>query len=224
MNTKDSSSTAPHQSNNLLVVGLTGGIGSGKTTVSDLFRSLGVTIIDTDIIARELVDNNSSVLKEIADIFGNKVLTPDGTLDRKKLAQKVFSQPHEKQKLESILHPRIRSEVNNRIQSLKTGNTAAEYVIVVVPLLFETDFTDLVDRILVVIADEKTRTERVRNRDNRNLDEIRSIIKSQVNDEIRLRQADDIIQNNSNFKDLKTKVRKFHDKYTALSGKFQEKS
>lgn len=224
MKTKGSSATAPQQSGTLLVVGLTGGIGSGKTTVSDLFRGLGVTIIDTDIIARELVDNDSSVLKEIANTFGKEVLTPNGTLDRKKLAQKIFSEPNEKQKLESILHPGIRTEVNNRIQSLKTADNHAGYVIVVVPLLFETDFADLVDRILVVIANEQTRTERVRNRDNRNLDEIRSIIKSQVNDEVRLRRADDIIQNNSDFKDLKTRVIEIHEKYIALSGKLREKS
>lgn len=201
----------------MLTVGLTGGIGSGKTTVSNLFKDLGITIIDTDIIARELVNNNFSVLNEIVDVFGQTILKQNSTLDRKKLAQIVFNQKEEKQQLENILHPKIRVEVSNKIQNFNSKTIPPQYVIVVIPLLFETGFADLIDRILVVLSDEKIRIERVKQRDNRDIDEIRSIISSQVSDEKRTSEADDFIKNNSNFKELESQVKKLHKKYTNLS-------
>jgi len=201
----------------MLTVGLTGGIGSGKTTVSNLFENLGVAIIDTDVIARELVNNNSSVLNEIIGVFGQTILSQDGTLDRKKLAQIVFHQKKEKQQLENILHPRIRIEVDNKIQSFKSNTPPPQYVIVIIPLLFETGFRDLINRILVVRSDEKIRIERVKQRDNRDMDEIRSIISSQVTDERRISEADDIIENNNDFKELESQVQQLHKKYTNLS-------
>ena len=201
----------------MLTVGLTGGIGSGKTTVSNLFNNLGVTIIDTDIIARELVNDNSSVLNEMIDVFGPSILNQNGTLDRKKLAQIVFNQRAQKQQLENILHPKIRIEVNSKIQTFNSKTIPPQYVIVVIPLLFETGFSDLINRILVVLSDEKIRIERVKQRDNRDMDEIRSIISSQVTDERRISGADDIIKNNNNFKDLESQVKQLHKKYTNLS-------
>ena len=201
----------------MLTVGLTGGIGSGKTTVSNLFESLGIAVIDTDLIARELVNSNSSVLNEIIGIFGQTILDHNGTLDRKKLAQIVFNKKEEKQQLENILHPRIRTEVNNRIHTFKSSTIPPQYVIVVIPLLFETGFRDLIDRILVVCSDEKIRIERVKQRDNRKVDEIRSIISSQVTDERRISEADDIIENDNNFKELESQVLQLHKKYTDLS-------
>ena len=201
----------------MLTVGLTGGIGSGKTTVSNLFKDLGVTIIDTDIIARELVNNNFSVLNEITDAFGQTIVKQNGTLDRKKLAQIVFNKKKEKQQLENILHPKIRVEVSNKIQSFNSKTISPQYVIVVIPLLFETGFADLIDRILVVLSDEKIRIERVKQRDNRDINEIRSIISSQVSDEKRTSEADDFIKNNSNFKELESQVKQLHKKYTNLS-------
>ena len=176
----------------MLVIGLTGGIGSGKTAVSSLFNKLGVPVIDTDIIARELVNNDPVVLKEITVNFGRNVLDDDGTLNRKRLAQIVFHNAQDKKRLENILHPRIRNETADRIKSYKSENRPPDYVIVVIPLLLETGFKDLVDRILVVVSDEKTRIKRIEHRDNRNTDEIRAIINSQVSDETRLNEADDI--------------------------------
>ncbi len=201
----------------MLTVGLTGGIGSGKTTVSNLFESLGVTVIDTDLIARKLVNSNSLVLKEIIGIFGQTILDHNGTLDRKKLAQIVFNKKAEKQQLENILHPRIRTEVNNRIHSFKSSTIPPQYVIVVIPLLFETGFRDLIERILVVCSDEEVRIERVKQRDNRKVDEIRSIMSSQVTDERRTSEADDIIENNNDIKELESQVRQLHKKYSHLS-------
>jgi dephospho-CoA kinase len=200
----------------MLTVGLTGGIGSGKSTVSNLFEELGITIIDTDVIAHELV-NNSSVLNDIVDTFGQKVLNQDGTLNRKKLADIVFNQKTEKQRLENILHPRIRSKVNELIQLLRSSENPPLYVIVVIPLLLETGFTDITDRIIVVMSDEDTRINRVMLRDHRSMDEIRSIINHQVSDEIRLRNADDIIDNNHDIGNLKHQILQLHKKYSTLS-------
>lgn len=201
----------------MLIVGLTGGIGSGKTIVSNLFENLGVPVIDTDVIARELVNNNPSVLNAIVSAFGQQILNQDGTLNRKRLAQIVFHQEKEKQQLENILHPRIRVEVNNQIQSLLSQTVPPRYIIVVIPLLLETGFNDLIDRILVVISDEKIRIERIKQRDNRNIDEIRAIINSQVTDEIRISKADDIIRNNLDLKALESDIQQLHKKYTYLS-------
>ncbi len=200
----------------MLKIGLTGGIGSGKTAVSEQFHRLGINIIDTDIISRELVNHNPAVLKKIVEIFSDKVLDAKGAVDRKKLAQIVFSNKKQKQQLENILHPAIRNEVNQQTQSFSLLNTPPEYIIIVIPLLLETGFTDLVDRILVVMAEENIRVERIKQRDNRTMGEIHAIISSQVNDDKRFRAADDIIENNNNIKDLESQVRQLHKKYLQL--------
>ena len=201
----------------MLTIGLTGGIGSGKTTVSDLFEKLGVYIIDTDVIAKELVINNQSVLQELTDTFGEAIIDSDGHLDRKKLAHIVFNQTTEKQRLEKILHPKIRSEVARKIQQYNTDKSQPDYLLVVIPLLIETGFSDLIDRTLVVLSSEENRIKRVINRDDRNIAEIQSIINSQVTDEKRISCADDIIENNNNIKELESKVRQLHDRYIQLS-------
>ena len=201
----------------MLKIGLTGGIGSGKTAVSDQFQRLGINIIDTDIISRELVNHNPAVLKKIVEIFSDKVLDCTGAIDRKKLAQIFFSNKKQKQQLENILHPAIRNEVNQQIQRFSLFNKPPEYLIVVIPLLLETGFTDLIDRILVVMAEEKVRVKRIKQRDNRSLGEIQAIISSQVNDDKRISAADDIIENSNNFKQLEPQVRQLHKKYLQLS-------
>jgi len=224
MTAKSRPSQASAKPGGPLIIGLTGGIGSGKTTVSRLFEKLGAAVIDTDIIARQLVDSDSSVLNAIIDTFGNTILTDSGTLDRKKLAQIVFSQKKQRLQLESILHPRIRSEINNQIQAFSLNVSPPAYVIIVIPLLFESGLDEIVHRVLVVISDEKTRIERVRQRDNRDIGEIRSIINTQVSDEKRTSRADDIIKNNGDIKDLELKVRQLHDQYLAFSTATEEKS
>ena len=201
----------------MLKIGLTGGIGSGKTAVSEQFQRLGINIIDTDLISRELVNHNPVVLKKIVEIFSDNVLDGKGAIDRKKLSQIVFSNKQQKQQLENILHPAIRNEVKQKIQSFNLLNSPPEYIIIVIPLLLETGFTDLIDRILVVMAEEKTRVKRIKQRDNRSLGEINAIISSQVNDDKRIRAADDIIENNNNFKDLESQVRQWHKQYLQLA-------
>ncbi len=204
----------------MLKVGLTGGIGSGKTSVSNLFADLGIPVIDTDVIAHDLVNDNRSVLKEISDTFGEDVLKLNGDLDRQKLARIVFNSKDNKQLLEKILHPKIESEVNQQLYKLKSSQNPPDYVIIVVPLLIETSFHELIDRILAVIADEDIRIERVQQRDNRSLASIRAIISNQVDDEKRLNEADDVVINNSDIKELDIQVEKHHRTYLRLSEEF----
>jgi len=201
----------------MLKVGLTGGIGSGKTAVSDLFDKLGIKIIDTDVISHNLINNDPSVIKEIADTFSENIVDTNATINRKKLAQIVFNDKGKKQQLENILHPRIRHEVDNQLQEIGLQSPGQKYVIVVIPLLLETGFADFIDRILVIISDEKTRIERVKQRDNRNVDEICSIIKNQASDKQRRKAADDIIENNNDFKQLELQIERLHHFYTQLA-------
>jgi len=201
----------------MLIIGLTGGIGSGKTTVSNLFSNLGIQIIDTDIIAHELLNNSELVKDEIIDTFSKNVLDSEGFIDRNKLATIVFNDDYKKKCLEKILHPKIRLEVDTKIQNCHTQQPQPQYVIVVVPLLLETGFIDYLDRILVVMASEEIRTKRVQQRDNRKIEDIQLIIKSQVSDKKRTDNADDFIENNSDFNELRLQVQGLHDKYTRLS-------
>lgn len=201
----------------MLRVGLTGGIGSGKTSVSDIFETIGVAVIDTDIIAHQLVNDDQSILQEIVNAFGNDVLDLNGQLNRKKLAQIIFKGKENKQQLEKILHPRIKNAVIDKLEALASRQNPPAYAIIVVPLLIEVNYGDIIDRTLVVIADENKRIERILQRDNRSLSEIRSIIANQVNDEKRLLEADDVIENNSNIENLQAQSMELHKKYTHLS-------
>ena len=198
----------------MLIVGLTGGIGSGKTTVSNLFESLGINIIDTDVIAHDLVNSDPSVLKEIVTLFGDDILNDDNSLNRKKLAKSVFNNKEYKQQLEDILHPKILDQVKNKIQNYKLRSTPPKYIIVVIPLLFETDFNDLIDRVLVVLTNETTRIQRIQQRDHKSVDEIRAIINSQINDEIRIDEADDIIENSNDLAELEQQSKQLDEKYS----------
>ena len=197
----------------MLKIGLTGGIGSGKTAVSELFNRIGVPVIDTDVISRNLVQNNQAVIEEVITTFGNDVLDANAVIDRKKLAPLVFNNKEKKQALEKILHPRIRHEVNRQINEFETSDHPPSYLIVVIPLLFETGFNIPIDQTLVVVAEKAVRIKRVKQRDNRSLDEINLIINSQVSDEKRISEADDIIENNSDFRQLELRVEQLDNKY-----------
>ena len=198
----------------MLIVGLTGGIGSGKTTVSNLFKDLGINVIDTDIIAHNLVNNDKSIANEIISLFGDDILNDDNSINRKKLAAIVFSKKKYKQQLEAVLHPKIRQQVKNQIQNYNLSSVPPKYVIVVIPLLFETGFNNLIDRVLVILSDKTVRIQRIQQRDHRDLNEIRSIIASQVSDERRISDADDIIENNSNLTELEPQIKKLHEIYS----------
>jgi len=198
----------------MIRIGLTGGIGSGKTTVANKFAELGIPVIDTDVIARELVDHNSKILHAIADTFGDRVILPDGSLDRARLAEIVFADDDSMKRLEAILHPEIRRISMQRAADLENSNTP--YVIFVVPLLFETDFHRLVDRKLVVTADKQLRCRRVSERDGRPRQEIEAIMSRQLDDTSRLRKADDIIENSDDIERLDEQVQALHRYYLSL--------
>ena len=196
----------------MLTIGLTGGIGSGKTTVPDLFSELDVPVIDTDIIARELVEPGQATLDEIVSAFGQSILQSNKRLDRKKLADIAFKNNDSRKKLEAILHPKIRQEMQNRIKAL-----TSPYCIVVIPLLFETEQHELVDRILLVDCTTDKQIERVKQRDQRSDQQIQSIINAQTPRKIKQQGADDIINNNDNIEQLKNQVTLLHKKYLNLA-------
>jgi dephospho-CoA kinase len=192
----------------MLVIGLTGGIGSGKTTVANLFSALGVPLIDADVIARELVTAGSPVLNEIIDCFGADVLDTRGDLDRVRLRQRVFADPGQRQRLEAILHPRIRAEITRRI-----GRLDAPYCIVSIPLLVETAQTDLVDRVLVVDCPPELQRERVARRDGWGEVEITGAMQAQATRARRLAAADDVIVNDRDLDALRDRVISLHRDY-----------
>ena len=196
----------------MLVIGLTGGIGSGKSTVADLFIQLGVPVIDTDIISRQLVEPGTPALEEIKTQF-EKTLTPGGELDRSKLRQIIFTEPKKRQQLENILHPRIQDEVRNQL-----AKYSSSYAIVVIPLLTEKGKWSFIDRVLVVDCDENLQMQRTIERDEQDVEQVKSILKSQASRQQRLAIADDIITNESDITHLQIEVEQLDKKYRQLAG------
>jgi len=192
----------------LLKIGLTGGIGSGKTVASDHFARLGAEVIDTDLLSRELVEPGEPALAEIVDAFGTRVLTPEGHLDRAKLRDQVFNDPVARRRLESILHPRIRAEMLAR-----AARSHAPYVVFVIPLLFETGQQALVDRVLLIDVPEDIQRDRVAARDDLDETQIGRIMQAQTDRATRLRQADDVICNDGSVQELHAAVEKLHREY-----------
>lgn len=196
----------------MLRIGLTGGIGSGKTLVSDHFQSLGVPVIDTDVLAHDLVAPGSPALDQIRERFGGESISPDGTLDRSRLRKLVFEDPERRRELESILHPRIRAEVERRVSDLD-----APYCIIVIPLLVESGFTDVIDRVLVVDADERDRVAWIQQRSGLAPVEIRRIIAAQASRAERLAAADDVLVNHAGIAELHRKVEELDTVYRRLA-------
>lgn len=193
------------------VVGLTGGIGSGKSTVAEDFARFGVPVIDTDVIARQLTAPGGSALAAIQATFGEGILLPDGTLDRAALRRRIFADAGARHRLEAILHPLIRQQV---IQALATLN--APYALIVIPLLVETgDYKDLLDRVLVVDCPETLQIERVMARSGLARDEVESIMATQAGRAERFAVADDTITNDGPPEALRAKVAVLHQDYLA---------
>ena len=197
------------------VVVLTGGIASGKTAVSDLFEQRGVPVIDTDRIAHEIVEPGRPALKRIAEAFGQEFLGSDGRLDRKKMRNAIFSSPQQKNRLESILHPAIASEVDQRV-----AQVTEPWCILVVPLLAETRLFSWIDRVLVVDVEESVQIERVIARDNISQKQAQSIMDAQTSRPQRLAMADDILDNSGSLEELEAEVDKLYHKYAALAEDF----
>jgi dephospho-CoA kinase len=192
----------------MLVVGLTGGIGSGKSAAADEFARLGATVVDTDAIAHQLTASGGAALPHIEKRFG-KAFISAGAMDRKRMRERVFADPDAKKDLEKILHPMIRAESARRIAAA-TG----AYVIHVVPLLVESpDYRKRVDRVLVVDVPEETQVERVRSRSGLSGDEVRAIMRTQASRAERLAAADDVIDNAGPREALRTQVAALHQKY-----------
>jgi dephospho-CoA kinase len=195
-----------------LRIGLTGGIASGKSSIADLFAKLGIAVIDTDVIARELVQPGQPALDEIRTAFGESVLSSDGTLDRSAMRRHIFSDDDARQRLEAILHPRIQHE------TLRQSDAASgDYLLIVVPLLTRSALRDEIDRILVVDCDEATQIERLLARDAESEDQARRILAAQASREERLAIADDIILNDTSIDAAASQVSALHDSYVALA-------
>jgi dephospho-CoA kinase len=199
------------------IVGLTGGIGSGKSAAADAFGKLGAAVVDTDLIAHELTRAGGAAIPGVRRLFGDSAIAADGAMDRKAVRERVFSDPAAKQRLESLLHPMIRAESERQIASaFKDG--AAPYVVHVVPLLVESpDYRKRVQRVLVVDCPEPTQVERVRARSGLSTAEVDAIVRSQVSRTQRLAAADDVIDNSGTIAALQKRVRELHQTYLALA-------
>jgi dephospho-CoA kinase len=195
-------------------VALTGGIASGKTTVANLFAARGVPLIDTDVIAREIVEPGQPALELVAAAFGPEVLGPDGRLDRRQLRERIFQDPSARRTLESILHPAIRAEME--LQSRAAANTAP-YQVLVIPLLAEGGRRDHVNRVLVVDAPEDVQVARLVARDHVTEAQARAALHAQVGRADRLALADDVIVNTGAPHVLEAQVHLLHEKYLELA-------
>ncbi|WP_150539167.1 dephospho-CoA kinase [Actinobacillus vicugnae] len=198
------------------VVGLTGGIGSGKTTIANLFAELGVPLIDADIVARQVVAKGSPLLDKIVEHFGVDILAENGSLDRARLRQIIFNQSQEKHWLNNLLHPAIRQEMLQQIQQC-----SAPYLLFVVPLLIENNLIEICDRVLVIDVDASIQLERASKRDQNKIEIIKNIMASQVSRAERLRYADDVIENNMPLEQggekIKMQVSELHQHYLELA-------
>jgi dephospho-CoA kinase len=195
------------------VVGLTGGIGSGKSAAAAEFERLGATVVDTDAIAHELTQAGGPAIAEIRKLFGPELIGASGAMDRKKMRARVFADPAAKKRLEALLHPLIREESSRRI-----ARAQGPYVIHVVPLLIESpDYRSRVDRVLVVDAPEEVQVERVRRRGGLADDEVRAIVAAQATRAQRLAAADDVIENRGTIDALRAQVAALHRRYLEYS-------
>jgi len=196
----------------VITIVLTGGIASGKTAVSDCFARLGVPVIDTDLIAREVVEPGQPALDRIVEIFGDDFLNSEVRLDRQKMRQAIFSDPNQKALLESILHPLIAEEVARHVKELDSP-----YCILVIPLYAPSSAYAWIDRVLVVDVEEEVQIERVMARDQINRNQAKSILSVQTSRQDRLALADDIIDNSGRLVELQDKVATLHSKYLKLT-------
>jgi len=193
------------------VVGLTGGIGSGKSAAAETFRTMGIEVIDADALAREVVEPGQPALDAIAAHFGSDILTAEGHLNRAALRKIVFTNPKQKSWLENLLHPLIAELLQQRLNA-----TTSPYAILESPLLLETEQHELVDRVLIIDVDEKTQIARAVARDGSDEELIRSIIASQINRADRIQHADDLVSNEDSLEQLRINIKALHNKYIGM--------
>lgn len=190
------------------VLGLTGGIGSGKTAISNIFEELGITIVDADIIAREVVQPNSIGLNAIITHFGNDILHPDGTLNRLKLRTKIFTNDDEKKWLNTLLHPLIREKI-----LCDLSNATSPYVVLVAPLLFENNLDKYCNHTLLIDVPTAVQIERTVKRDNTTIEQVKSIIASQMPREDKRQKSDDILNNDQKLTQVRAELVELHKNY-----------
>ena len=193
-----------------MIIGLTGGIGSGKTAVSDAFQDLGITIVDADLASRIVVQKGKPSLKKIAEHFGNDILNENSELDRAKLREIIFNSDEEKNWLESLLHPAIANQIQDELKASRSP-----YTILVSPLLLETNQKEYCNKVLVVDVPVELQVERTLKRDQVSEGQVKSIIKAQISRKNRLEFADEVIINDGSLEELHSTVMKFHQKFIA---------
>jgi dephospho-CoA kinase len=193
-------------------VALTGGIASGKTTVANLFAELGIPLIDTDVIAREVVEPGQPALAQVVATFGPDVLDADGRLDRRRMRERIFADPTAKQRLEAILHPAIRAEMERQSREVD-----GPYQVLVIPLLTEGKRRDHVDRVLLVDVPEELQIQRLMMRDGVTHEQARASLNAQATRAERLAMADDVVRNTGRVDDLRAEVAMLHTRYLALA-------
>jgi dephospho-CoA kinase len=195
-----------------LVIGLTGGIGSGKTAASDWFAAQGITVVDADLVSRLVVEPGQPALAEIRAHFGDAVITADGRLDRGALRARVFNDPAERRWLEALLHPRIAAEILRQLQAARSP-----YAMLVSPLLFETGQKDFVRRTLLVDVPEDVQLSRTSVRDKVDAQQVRNIMAAQMSRTDRRARADDIVVNDGSLADLYAQLVPLHQRYLVLA-------
>lgn len=195
-------------------VGLTGGIASGKSTAAKFFGALGVPILDSDQIARDVVEPGQPPLERLIERFGRKILTPDGHLDRPALREIVFSDPKARADLEALTHPAIGAAMEAR-----SAEAGGPYQILVVPLLVEKNLTGHVDRVLVVDCDEELQIRRLRDRDGSTPEQVQAVLRAQAPRAARLKAADDVIHNDSDMSAVRDQVAALHARYLDLAAR-----
>jgi dephospho-CoA kinase len=198
----------------MLVIGLTGGIGSGKSTVAQLFAAMGVPVIDMDLIARQVVEPGQTALEQITQEFGSYILDDKGRLDRRRLRELIFDSKEKRRRLEAILHPLIRQETQHQLLELD-----APYCIVVIPLLFESQQDSLVDRILVIDVPESLQISRTMKRDDITTEAVQKILAAQIDRDSRLAAADDVIDNSVELSQVRDRVAELDQQYCIMAEK-----
>ena len=197
----------------MFIIGMTGGIGSGKSEALKIFKSLSIKVIDLDNISKEITETSHQAIQEIKLVFGDAIFDKDNQLDRKKLKEIIFSDKNKKINLEKILHPKIYEEVKKRLNALSQES----YVVIDIPLLFETNqYTSLISRSLVIDCKENDQIERVKKRDGIDISVIQSIIDQQINRSSRIEKADDVVINDGSIEKLEESIKSLHKKYLNL--------
>ena len=195
----------------MLIIGLTGGIGSGKSVASDKFKSLGVAIVDADVASRTVVEPGKPALKEIEDHFGSGIITAEGKLDRNKLREIIATDAEERKWLESVLHPKIGEQITKEI-----SESTSVYTLFVAPLLLETNSQEMCSRVVVVDVPKDVQIQRTAKRDKVSSNQVEQMVAAQMEREKRLEKADDVLLNNGTIEDLEKQVEELHKKYIQM--------